>query len=237
MMKFGVVVFPGSNCDADALHAVRLLGAEARYVWHAERGLGDVDCVILPGGFSYGDYLRAGAIARFAPVMAAVEKHAARGGLVLGICNGFQVLLEAGMLPGAMRRNESLRFVCAMTRLRVERNDLPFTGLCRRGQLLRMPVAHAEGNYYADQETLAALESAGQVVLRYVDRSGEPSPESNPNGALDNIAGLVNREGNVLGMMPHPERVVEEMLGGEDGRLILGSLIATWQGGGRRGQS
>lgn len=229
-MKFGVVVFPGSNCDADALEAVRLLGADARYIWHQETSLGETDCVILPGGFSYGDYLRAGAIARFAPVMAAVEKHAASGGLVIGICNGMQILLEAGMLPGAMRRNESLRFECRPTYLRVERNDLPFTSLCERGQVLQVPVAHAEGNYFLGDDELQALEAAGQVVFRYVTPGGEVLPEASPNGAVNNIAGIVNAGGNVLGMMPHPERVVEPLLGGADGRLILGSIIATWDG-------
>lgn len=233
-MKFGIVVFPGSNCDADALNAVRLLGADARYLWHADRDLAGVDCVILPGGFSYGDYLRAGAIARFAPIMTEVEKHAQRGGLVLGICNGFQILLEAGMLPGAMRRNDVLQFRCQMTHLRVERTDLPFTALCQPGQILRIPIAHAEGNYYADAVTLAALESGGQVVFRYVTPDGEVAPGANPNGAVNNIAGLVNKEGNILGMMPHPERVVEDALGGRDGRLVLGSIIHAWQGGARR---
>jgi phosphoribosylformylglycinamidine synthase subunit PurQ / glutaminase len=233
VMKFGVIVFPGSNCDADALEAVRLLGAEARYIWHQERSLGDTDCVILPGGFSYGDYLRAGAIARFAPVMAAVERHAERGGLVLGICNGFQILLEAGMLPGAMRRNESLRFECRPTYLRVERTDLPFTSLCQPGQVIEVPVAHAEGNYFLGKDELQALEDAGQVVFRYVTPDGAVDPAANPNGAVNNIAGIVNAAGNVLGMMPHPERVVEPLLGGADGRLILGSIIAAWQGPGR----
>ncbi len=236
-MKFGIVVFPGSNCDADALNAVRLLGADARYLWHADRDLGGVDCVILPGGFSYGDYLRAGAIARFAPIMAEVENHASRGGLVLGICNGFQILLEAGMLPGAMRRNDVLQFRCQMTNLRVERADLAFTSLCRRGQILRIPIAHAEGNYYADPAALAELEARGQVAFRYVTRDGDAVPSANPNGAVNNIAGLVNREGNILGMMPHPERAVEDVLGGCDGRFVLGSLISAWQGGAVRVQA
>lgn len=230
-MKFGVVVFPGSNCDADAYNAVRLLGADAAYLWHADRGIGNVDCVILPGGFSYGDYLRSGAIARFAPIMAAVERHAERGGLVLGICNGFQILLEAGLLPGAMRRNDCLQFRCMTVGIRVERNDLPFTRLCTPGQVLRVPIAHADGNYYADADVLAGLEANGQVVFRYVDADGLATPAANPNGALNNIAGIVNREGNVLGLMPHPERVVEPVLGGTDGRLVLGSIIHAWQGG------
>lgn len=223
--KVGVVVFPGSNCDADAWHAVRLLGAEPRYLWHADRDLGGVDAAILPGGFSYGDYLRAGAIARFAPIMSAIERHASRGGLVLGICNGFQILLEAGLLPGAMRRNDSLQFRCQMTHLRTERSDTPFTSLLRPGQVIRVPIAHAEGNYYADPETLAGLEAGGQVVFRYVNPAGEAEATSNPNGAANHIAGLINREGNVLGMMPHPERVVEALLGGCDGRLVLGSML------------
>ncbi len=236
-MKFGIVVFPGSNCDADAFNAVRLLGADARYLWHADKNLAGVDCVILPGGFSYGDYLRAGAIARFAPIMAEVEKHADRGGLVLGICNGFQILLEAGMLPGAMRRNDVLQFRCAMTSLRVERADLPFTQLCQQGEILEIPIAHAEGNYFADSATLAELEANRQVVFRYVNAVGESAPDANPNGAVNNIAGLVNKEGNILGMMPHPERVVEDILGGCDGRLVLGSIINSWQGGAGRVQA
>jgi len=236
-MKFGIVVFPGSNCDADAYNGVRLLGAEATYLWHADRDLGGVDCVILPGGFSYGDYLRSGAIARFANIMSAVERHAQRGGLVLGICNGFQILLEAGMLPGAMRRNDCLQFRCMTVNLRVERTDLPFTRLCQPGQVLRVPIAHADGNYYADPADLAELEANRQVIFRYVDPAGNESPAHNPNGALNNIAGIVNREGNVLGMMPHPERVVEPVLGGTDGRLVLGSIIDAWQGGGRIGST
>ena len=232
-MKIGVVVFPGSNCDADAWHASELLGAEPRYLWHGDRDLGGVDAVILPGGFSYGDYLRAGAIARFAPIMAAIERHAGRGGLVLGICNGFQILCEAGLLPGAMRRNDSLQFRCQMTNLRVERTDLPFTRLARPGQVLRIPIAHAEGNYYVDPETDQALQANDQIVFRYVNEAGAPDEAANPNGSLNNIAGVCNPAGNVLGMMPHPERVVESLLGGgEDGRLVLGSLIADWQGGG-----
>jgi phosphoribosylformylglycinamidine synthase len=234
-----VVVFPGSNCDADAWHALRLLGAEAKYLWHADRDLGGVDAVILPGGFSYGDYLRAGAIARFAPIMAAVERHAAKGGLVLGICNGFQILLEAGLLPGAMRRNDSLQFRCQMTSLRVERTDTPFTSLAAAGQVIRVPIAHAEGNYYADAATLAAIEGDGQVVFRYVNEAGQADAAANPNGAVNNIAGLLNRAGNVLGMMPHPERVVEPLLGGSDGRLVLGSMLQALGmpqvGGGLRG--
>lgn len=244
MIRVGVVVFPGSNCDADAYNALALLGAEPRYLWHAETDLGGVEAVILPGGFSYGDYLRAGAIARFAPIMAAVERHAAAGGLVLGICNGFQILLEAGLLPGAMRRNDSLQFRCQMTNLRVERADTPFTSLARPGQVIRVPIAHAEGNYYADPATLQAIEERGQVVLRYVSESGQPDAAANPNGAVNNIAGLVNESGNVLGMMPHPERVVESLIGGTDGRLVLGSMLAALgaqadagvhAGGGRRG--
>jgi len=230
-IRIGVVVFPGSNCDADAWHASELLGAEAKYLWHADRDLGGVDAVVLPGGFSYGDYLRSGAIARFAPIMNAVERHAARGGLVLGICNGFQVLLEAGMLPGAMRRNDSLQFRCQMTHVRVERSDTPWTCLAREGQVLRIPIAHADGNYYADAQTIAHLERRGQVLFRYVNRTGQPDTAANPNGATNNIAGIINEAGNILGMMPHPERVVEGLLGGEDGRYVIGSLIHTLQGG------
>lgn len=234
-MKFAVVVFPGSNCDADVLYVVQhVLGQEGRFVWHREEDLSGFDCVVLPGGFSYGDYLRPGAIARFSPVMRAVASFAAAGGLVLGICNGFQVLLEAGLLPGAMLVNDSVQFRCQETCLRVENAATPFTAACRPGQVLKVPVAHHEGNYYADPETLAELEANGQVVFRYVNQFGEEVPEANPNGSARNIAGIINRRGNVLGMMPHPERCAEPVLGNTDGLYIWESLI-TWarQGGGR----
>lgn len=226
-VRFAVVVFPGSNCDADCYHAVgNVLGQPVEYVWHETTDLSDFDCVILPGGFSYGDYLRTGAIARFSPVMEEVARFAGRGGLVIGICNGFQILLEAGLLPGAMLRNDSLQFRCLYTNVRVETARTPFTGLCRPGQVLRIPVAHAEGNYTAPPDVLDELERSGRVVFRYVDERGEPTPEANPNGSDRNIAGIVNKAGNVLGLMPHPERCCEEMLGSADGRLIFESIVA-----------
>lgn len=222
-LRFGVVVFPGSNCDADCHYVLdQVLGQQVRYVWHQETDLGDLDCLILPGGFSYGDYLRTGAIARFSPVMAAVERFAASGRPVLGICNGFQILLEAGLLPGAMRRNAGLLFRCHDSYLRVEKASTPFTNLCRPGQVLRVPVNHGEGNYYLDEDSLAELEARGQVAFRYVD---------NPNGSVNNIAGIINREGNVMGMMPHPERCAEAVLGSADGRLIFASIINHLTGG------
>ncbi len=225
-VRFGVVVFPGSNCDADAYHVVaNVLGEKAEYVWHGRTDLAGFDCLILPGGFSYGDYLRTGAIARFSPVMNEVVRFAERGGLVLGICNGFQILLEAGLLPGAMLRNRSLQFRCLYTHLRVENTRTPFTRRCRSGQILRVPIAHAEGNYTAPPETLAALERSGRVVFRYVNEAGGVTEEANPNGSVDNIAGIVNEGGNVLGLMPHPERCAEEILGSTDGRLIFDSIV------------
>jgi phosphoribosylformylglycinamidine synthase I len=211
-----VVVFPGSNDDRDAALAFEGLGAEPVLVWHAEPELPDVGAVVLPGGFSYGDYLRCGAIARFAPVMGAVQRFADEGGLVLGICNGFQVLCEAGLLPGALRPNESLSFVCRDVRLRVERTDTPFTTRVEPGQSLTIPIKHGEGCYFADEELLAELEVNGQVVLRY---------EDNPNGSIADVAGVTNREGNVFGLMPHPEHAVHPLLGSSDGALVLGSLV------------
>jgi phosphoribosylformylglycinamidine synthase I len=214
--KIAVVVFPGSNDDRDAALALERLGAEPVLVWHAERELPPAAAVVLPGGFSYGDYLRCGAIARFAPVMAAVRRFADQGGLVLGICNGFQVLCEAGLLPGALRPNTSLSFVCRDVPLRVERSDTPFTARAGRGRHLTIPVKHGEGCYFADEELLAELEAKGQVVLRY---------ESNPNGSLADVAGVVNENGNVFGLMPHPEHAVDPLLGSTDGALVLGSLV------------
>jgi phosphoribosylformylglycinamidine synthase len=226
-MNIGVVVFPGSNCDHDCEHIFKdVLGQIVTMVWHKETSLAGLDGVILPGGFSYGDYLRTGAIARFSPVMNAVKQFAAEGGMVLGICNGFQILLEAGLLPGVMLRNRSLHFICKDVYLRVENAATPFTGLCAPGQVLKIPVAHADGNYYTDPVTLAAIKANAQVVFRYCDRDGKVTPEVNPNGSLDNIAGIRNAEGNVLGMMPHPERCAESVLGNEDGRLILASMVA-----------
>ncbi|MCG0278734.1 MAG: phosphoribosylformylglycinamidine synthase subunit PurQ [Thermanaeromonas sp.] len=230
-MKFGVIVFPGSNCDQDVYHVIRtVLRQQVNYIWHTETNLEGYDCVVLPGGFSYGDYLRAGAIARFAPVMPAVVEFARQGGLVLGICNGFQILLEAGLLPGAMLRNSCLKFRCQDTYLRVENNSTPFTNHFRKGQVIRMPIAHNEGNYYVDPETLRQLKDKGQVVFRYCTPEGEVTPEANPNGSLENIAGIINEGGNVLGLMPHPERCAEEVLGGIDGRELFASIIDWWSG-------
>lgn len=233
-MKFGVVVFPGSNCDADCFHVIQdILDQPVRYLWHGQESVGDVDCIILPGGFSYGDYLRSGAIARFAPIMTAVKDFAAAGGLVLGICNGFQILLEAGMLPGAMLRNNSLKFRCHDVNLRVKNTQTPFTCLCRPGQVLRIPIAHGEGNYTVDPETLKVLEARGQIVFRYADAAGRVTPEANPNGSVSNIAGICNETGNILGMMPHPERCAESILGGTDGYLIFASILEFWKRGGK----
>ncbi|MEW6660990.1 MAG: phosphoribosylformylglycinamidine synthase subunit PurQ [Bacillota bacterium] len=230
-MKFGVVVFPGSNCDADVKHVIgEVMGQPVDFIWHQSTSLQGYDCIVLPGGFSYGDYLRTGAIARFSPVMQAVEGFAKRGGLVLGICNGFQILLEAGLLPGAMQPNHVLQFRCMETYLKVENNQTPFTNACAPGQVIKVPIAHGAGNYYADPATLAALEDGQQIVFRYCDRDGEVTPAANPNGSLGNIAGIINREGNVLGMMPHPERCAEEILGGIDGRLIFSSILKAWSG-------
>jgi phosphoribosylformylglycinamidine synthase len=228
-MKFGVIVFPGSNCDQDVYYVLRtVLDQPVDYIWHTETSLKGYDCVVLPGGFSYGDYLRAGAIARFAPVMSAVVEFARQGGLVLGICNGFQILLEAGLLPGAMLRNNCLKFRCQDTYLRVENNNTPFTNRFRQGQVIKMPIAHNEGNYYADPETLRKLKERGQVIFRYCTPEGEITPKANPNGSLENIAGIINEEGNVLGLMPHPERCAEEVLGGTDGRELFASIIDWW---------
>ena len=225
-MKIGVLVFPGSNCDHDCQHVFEdVLGQQVEMIWHKEPTVSGVDAVVIPGGFSYGDYLRTGAIARFSPVMNAVKEFARNGGLVLGICNGFQILLEAGLLPGAMLRNRSLHFVCKDVHVRVENAATPFTGACKPGQVLKIPVAHAEGNYYTDPVTLAGLQANAQVVFRYCTADGQVTPWANPNGSVDNIAGIRNAEGNVLGMMPHPERSAEEMLGNEDGRLILTSML------------
>ncbi|MFA5911049.1 MAG: phosphoribosylformylglycinamidine synthase subunit PurQ [Vicinamibacterales bacterium] len=225
-MKFSVVVFPGSNSDYDAFYAAsHVLGEDAALVWHKDTDLQGADVVILPGGFAHGDYLRTGAIARFSPIMGAVKAFADRGGPVLGICNGFQVLLEAGLLPGAMVRNDRIKFVSKMVPVRVEQTDTPFTVACASKQVLHMPVAHGEGNYYADPETLAALEANRQVVFRYSNAAGEVSPASNINGSLNNIAGICNRQRNVVGLMPHPERATEAQLGSADGRVILASAV------------
>jgi len=226
-MHVGVVVLPGSNCDHDALHVVNdVLGAAAEVLWHKETDLKGVDCVIIPGGFAYGDYLRAGALAKFAPIMEPIKRHAASGGLVMGICNGFQVLTEAGLLPGALMRNEHLRFVSRDILLRVEEMGTPFTGELSPGNVLRMPIAHGEGNYFADEATLDELERNGQVIFRYCDSEGRITRESNPNGSARNIAGICNRERNILGMMPHPERCSEPLLGNTDGLGIFRSIAA-----------
>ncbi|HET7621240.1 MAG TPA: phosphoribosylformylglycinamidine synthase subunit PurQ [Gemmatimonadaceae bacterium] len=226
-MKFGIVTFPGSNCDYDAHHAVTdALGAEAVYLWHKSHDLEGVDVVILPGGFSYGDYLRAGAIARFSPIMREVVAHAQRGGPVIGICNGFQIACEAGLLPGALMRNAGLQFVSEPVRLRVENPDTMFTNRYAAGDILRMPVAHGEGRYTADAETVAQLEGEGLVAFRYVNAAGETVPSANPNGSVNAIAGIVSAEGNVLGIMPHPERAVDPLLGSADGLGIFQSMMA-----------
>jgi phosphoribosylformylglycinamidine synthase I len=226
-VRIGVVQFPGSNDDRDAVWALRLLGAEAELLWHADADLRGVDAVVLPGGFSYGDYLRCGAIARFAPVMEAVARFAAAGGPVLGICNGFQILCEAGLLPGALARNAGLAFVCDAVHVRVESERAPVTRRAGRGAVLRLPIKHGEGRYVVDPATLRAMEERGQVVLRYCTPSGEVVPEANPNGSVANVAGVANEAGNVVGMMPHPEHAVDPDVGirSTDGRAILGSLL------------
>jgi phosphoribosylformylglycinamidine synthase len=226
-MKFGVLQFPGSNCDQDAVHVAGLvLGQEAFYVWHGSSDLNGADVVIVPGGFSYGDYLRCGAIARTSPVMAAVKRHAAGGGLVLGICNGFQILCEAGLLPGALLRNRDLHFICRHVWLRVETPATPFTHDLRTAGLLRIPVAHGEGNYFADDATLRRLEANDQVVFRYCDAHGRTPADANPNGSARHIAGICNEGRNVLGMMPHPERAAEAALGSTDGLGIFQSIVS-----------
>lgn len=216
-MKCGVIKFPGSNCDQDAYHVLaNVLGQPTRYIWHKDATLGGVDCVVVPGGFSYGDYLRTGAIARFSPAMQAVAAHAQAGGLVIGICNGFQILCEAQLLPGALIRNKGLKFICDWVQLRVVTDDSPFTNVCRPGQILRLPIAHGEGCYFAEPAVLAQLHRENRVLLRYV---------KNPNGSVDDIAGICNASRNVFGLMPHPERASEKILGSEDGRLIFESLL------------
>ncbi|MYC30958.1 MAG: phosphoribosylformylglycinamidine synthase subunit PurQ [Chloroflexi bacterium] len=235
-MRFGILVFPGTWSDTDCHHQVSdVLGQEAVYIWHRDTALDGIDCVILPGGFSYGDYLRAGAIARFSPVMEALRAYVESGGLAVGICNGFQVLCEAGLLPGVLMRNSHLEYRCQWTNLRTERTDSPFTELCQPGQSLRIPVSHGEGNYFADKDTLDRLESNGQVLFRYCDDSGRITEPANPNGSARNIAGIINDKGNVLGMMPHPERSCEELLGSADGNLIFSSIINNLQRSASRG--
>ena len=226
-MKFAVIEFPGSNCDHDAYHAARhVLGHDAEFVWHKETGLRGADVVVLPGGFSYGDYLRTGAIARFSPVMQEVRRFADAGGPVIGICNGFQVLLEAGFLEGALLRNRGLKFLCRHVHVRVEQTGTPFTCGSSEGQVLRLPIAHGEGRYFAAPETVAALEANRQVVFRYCDAAGAADDAGNPNGSLHAIAGVCNRRGNVVGLMPHPERACESVLGSEDGRVVFESVVS-----------
>lgn len=225
-MKCGVVIFPGSNCDHDCYHVLKhVLGQKTTFLWHDEPSLGGCDLVVLPGGFAYGDYLRAGAMASQSPIMEAVTRHAREGGLVLGICNGFQVLIEAGLLPGAMRRNRDLRFLCRDVFVRVERDDLPFTRGYEKGQVLRMPIAHAEGNYYDSEEALDALEAEERVVFRYCSPEGEIDPAWNPNGSERSIAGICNAEGNVVALMPHPERCSEEVLENTDGLALFAGAL------------
>jgi len=231
-MKFAVVVFPGSNSDRDAWYAAgHVLGEQAELVWHKDTDLAGADAVILPGGFAHGDYLRTGAIARFSPIMAAVTAFAERGGPVLGICNGFQVLLEAGLLPGAMVRNRGIKFVSRFVPVRVEATDTPFTHACEPGQVLRLPIAHGEGNYFAEPDVVADLEAARQVIFRYVDEAGALSDVANPNGSVNGIAGICNRTRNVVGLMPHPERAAEPSMGTADGRVILHSVVTAYAAG------
>jgi phosphoribosylformylglycinamidine synthase len=226
-MRFGVVVFPGSNCDEDAYHAATdVFGQQAEYLWHKDTDLKGADVVILPGGFAHGDYLRTGAMARFSPIMNAVRGFAERGGPVLGICNGFQILLEAGLLPGAMLRNKSLKYRCEHLYLRVEQTDTPFTSAAKPGQILRIPIGHGEGNYYAPPDLLKRLEDNRQVVLRYTDPTGVIAEQWNPNGSVNAIASICNERRNVVGMMPHPERACEPLLGGVDGRMIFESIVS-----------
>jgi len=225
-MKFGVVVFPGSNCDHDAWYALgEVLHQPVEFLWHQSEQVSGFDAILLPGGFSYGDYLRTGAIARFSPVMRAVEKFANGGGLVLGICNGFQILCEAGLLPGVLQRNAGMRFVCKQVHIRVETTDTPFTAAAKPGQVLEIPIAHGDGNYFCDAQTLAELELNKQIVFRYTTAEGREEAAANPNGSLANIAGICNRERNVVGLMPHPERAVESALGSDSGLVIFRSLI------------
>ena len=227
-MKFGIIVFPGSNCDHDAYHVIsKQVGQPVDFIWHRDTDLDSFDALIIPGGFSYGDYLRAGALARFSPVMDSVKKFAASGGFVLGICNGFQILCEAGLLPGALIRNRDLNFICEHLCVRVETSDTPYTNEMTPGSVLRIPIAHAEGNYVCDDATLAELQREDRIVFRYCEPGGAVTEASNPNGSRDNIAGICNHSRNVLGLMPHPERACEDLLGSSDGRDIFRSLAAT----------
>ncbi len=225
-MKFGVIVFPGSNCDHDCYYVLKhVLKQKVEYIWHKEENLSNYDVILLPGGFSYGDYLRTGAIARFSPVMNAVVDFAKNQGIVIGICNGFQILCESGLLPGALMRNQSMRFVCKFVNIKVENNETMFTNACNSGEILNIPVAHAEGLYYADQRTLEELNQNHQILFRYCDVEGNTNQLANPNGSLENIAGVINKAGNVMGMMPHPERCTEDILTSADGMKIFDSVI------------
>lgn len=224
-MTFGIVVFPGTNCERDCMWAVESTGARGRYVWHKETDLSGIDCVILAGGFSYGDYLRTGAIARFSPVMEAIQKYAASGGLVLGICNGFQILLESGLLPGAMLHNKGLKFICDPSFLKIESVSTPFTRGADNDQVVSFPINHYEGNYYIDDDGLAELEKNNQIIFRYCEQDGRVLPSSAPNGSKANIAGIANLNKNVLGLMPHPERAVDGLLGSSDGQILFNSII------------
>jgi phosphoribosylformylglycinamidine synthase subunit PurQ / glutaminase len=233
-MKFGVVVFPGSNCDHDAFYAIgNILHKPVEFIWHQSEDLAHCDAIILPGGFAHGDYLRTGAIARFSPVMTSVAKYAKASGMVLGICNGFQILLEAGLLPGAMMRNSGLRYICRHVNIRVEQTDTPFTNAAKQGQILRIPIAHNEGNYNVDEATLAELEKNRQILFRYTTPDGSNDAAGNPNGSMRNIAGICNRERNVAGLMPHPERAVESALDSADGLVIFRSMVEALVGAGK----
>jgi phosphoribosylformylglycinamidine synthase len=229
-VKFGIVVFPGSNCEHDVYHVAKhVLGHDAAFLWHKDTSFAGVDCVVLPGGFAHGDYLRCGAMARFSPIMGAVKQFAERGGMVFGICNGFQVLTEAGLLPGALVRNAGLKYVCRDVHLRAERQDTPFTARIRPGTVLRIPIGHGEGCYFAPDSLMQEIEKKRQVVFRYCDPKGEVTADANPNGSLHAVAGVCNEKGNVLGMMPHPDRCAEEVLGNADGRRMFDSIVHAWQ--------
>ena len=227
MPKFGVIVFPGSNCDYDCYYALKnILSYDCEYIWHEEQDISGFDCIVIPGGFSYGDYLRTGSIARFSPVMESVKQFAESRKPVIGICNGFQILVESGILPGAFLKNNSLKFVCKWTNLAIENTNTPFTCAIKPGEVIKIPVAHGEGNYFIEDGSLETLIESSQVVFRYCDEDGNPKPLSNPNGSVHNIAGICNENGNVIGMMPHPERSCEELIGGTDGRLIFESVFS-----------
>jgi len=229
-VKFGIVVFPGSNCEHDVYHVVKhLLGHEATFIWHKDESLAGIDCIVLPGGFAHGDYLRTGAMARFSPIMKSIKQYADRGGMVFGICNGFQILAEAGLLPGALVRNTNLQYICRDLYLRVERQDTAYTNRIKQGSVLKIPIGHGEGCYYAPDAVLQELAKKRQVVFRYCDPKGEITAEANPNGSLQAIAGICNEKGNVLGMMPHPDRCAEEVLGNADGLRLFTSILHTWQ--------